>query len=56
MGQTLSFVVGSIIVFFMKLSEKAKGIFSNEKKEKSYYNNDIILKDEEQHAGKNYKK
>lgn len=52
MGQSLSVVVGSIIVFFLKLSDKAKSLFTTETKEKSYYNNDIILKDDEQKAGK----
>jgi hypothetical protein len=52
MGQSLSVVLGSIIVFFIKLSERTKAFFSREKPEKSYYNNDIILKDDEQKAGK----
>ena len=52
MGQTLSNIVGSLIVLVLKLSERTKQIFSGEKKEKNYYNNDILLKDDEQQAGK----
>jgi len=51
MGQTMSVVVGYIIVFWLNVSEKAKSMFTSNKKEKSYYNNDIILKDDEQQAG-----
>ena len=51
MGQTMSLVVGYVIVFWLNLTEKAKSMFNKETKEKSYYNNDIILKDDEQQAG-----
>jgi hypothetical protein len=51
MGQTFSNILGSLIFFILKLSEKAQQLISGEKKEKNYYNNDILLKDEEQHAG-----
>jgi hypothetical protein len=51
MGQTFSNVIGSLIFLILKLSERAKQLISGEKKEKNYYNNDILLKDEEQHAG-----
>ena len=51
MGQTMSTIVGYIIVFCLKLSERTKSIFSGEKKEKNYYSNDILLKDDEQQAG-----
>ena len=55
MGQTLSTIVGYIIVFCLKLSDKTKALFTpSEKKEKNYYNNDILLKDDEQKAGKKH--
>ena len=51
MGQTMSMLVGYMIVFWMKMSEKVKSVFSKDKKEKNYYNNEILLKDDEQQAG-----
>jgi hypothetical protein len=53
MGQTLSTIIGYIIVACLKLSDKTKSLFSStDKKEKNYYNNDILLKeDDEQRAG-----
>jgi hypothetical protein len=52
MGQTLSSIIGTIIVFCLRLSEKTKSVFSVEEKKSSYYNHDILLKDDEQQAGK----
>lgn len=53
MGQTMSTVVGYIIVFYLRLLERAKGLFTTQNKGKNYYNNDIIIKDDEHQAGKN---
>jgi hypothetical protein len=52
MGQTMSSFVGFIIVFCLRLSDRAKSMFTTESKESKYYNHDIILKDDEQQAGK----
>lgn len=52
MGQTLSTVVGYMIVFYLKFMESVKTMLSSNQKEKGYYNNDILLKDDEQQAGK----
>ena len=51
MGQTMSIIIGNIIVFYLKLQERVRNMFISEKKEKNYYNSDIILKDDEQQAG-----
>lgn len=52
MGQSLSVAVGYIIIFFYNLSERTKGFFSKDYSEKSYYNKDNLIKDDEQQAGK----
>ena len=51
MGQTMSTIVGYMIVFWIKMSERLNSVFSKDKKEKNYYNNEILLKDDEQQAG-----
>ncbi len=54
MGQAMSTIVGYIIVFCLRLQEKAKSLFSSGKQNDSgkYFNHDILLKDEEQSASK----
>lgn len=53
MGQTMSAAVGYIILFCLRLQEKAKELFQgNGKKDSKYYNHNILLKDDEQRAGK----
>ena len=55
MGQTFSAVVGFIIVFYLKMRERVKDYFNQgNKKERQYYNNDILLKDDEHRAGMFY--
>jgi hypothetical protein len=49
MGNSLSAVVGYIIVFFIKLQERVKE-FIEKKKQINYYNNDILLRDDEHRA------
>ncbi len=46
-------VVGSIIVFLLKMKESTMNFFTKEKKEKNFYNKDIILKEDEHTAGQN---
>ena len=55
MGQTGSTVIGYLIVFYLKFLERIKMVFGKDKKEKSGYwtNNDILLKEDDQKAGKN---
>lgn len=53
MGNSLSTCLGYLIIFYLKLKEKAEDVFKNKKQnKKGYYNNDILLKDEEHHASK----
>lgn len=49
MGQTLSTIIGYFIVYIIRLTEKTKSIFYKDQ-EKSYFNKDMILKDDEQQA------
>lgn len=56
MGQQLSTVVGYVIVFYLKILNRAKSFLDNKKEEKSYYRNDITIKDEEQQAGNYFNK
>ena len=51
MGQSLSTAVGYIILFFYRLSEKTKSLFTKEYSDNSYYNKDNLIKDDEQQAG-----
>jgi hypothetical protein len=51
MGQTLSTIVGYLLIFIVKLEDKYKEYFKQETR-KDYYNNDILLKDDEQKASK----
>jgi hypothetical protein len=51
MGNSLSAVVGYIIIFYIKLQERVKEfIEKGKKKQMNYYNNDILLKDDEHRA------
>ncbi len=54
MGQSLSTAVGFLILFFYRISEKAKNYFSKDYSEKSYFNKDNLIKDDEQQAGSVY--
>ncbi len=51
MGNTLTALVSYFVAFYFKLSEKSKAILWGEQKQKNYFNNDILLKDDEQKAG-----
>ena len=52
MGQSLSTAVGFLILFFYRISESAKNYFSKDHSEKSYFNRDNLIKDDEQQAGR----
>ena len=51
MGNTISSFYLLIISLYADCSEKTKGFLWGELKQKSYFNNDILLKDDEQKAG-----
>jgi len=51
MGNTITAIVSYIVAFYFKLSEQSKALLWGEKKQKNYFNNDILLKDDEQKAG-----
>jgi hypothetical protein len=51
MGQSLSAVIGFLLVYVHKLQEKYKELFKKETA-KDYYNNDILLKDDGHQASK----
>jgi len=52
MGNTISSFYLLILSLYSDFSEKTKGFLWGELKQKSYFNNDILLKDDEQKAGK----
>lgn len=51
----MSTIVGYIIVFCLRLQERAKNLFNGDKQNNSgkYFDQGILLKDEEQSASKN---
>ena len=51
MGNTISSFYLLILSLYADCSEKTKGFLWGELKQKSYFNNDILLKDDEQKAG-----
>jgi hypothetical protein len=51
MGQSLSTIMGYLLILIVKIEDKYKELFKKEKC-KDYYNNDILLKDDEQKASK----
>lgn len=54
MGNTISSFYLLLLSLYSDISEKTKGFLWGELKQKSYFNNDILLKDDEQKAGKIY--
>jgi len=52
MGQSLSTAVGFLILFFYRISERAKNYFQKNQSENSYFNKDNLIKDDEQQAGR----
>ena len=52
MGNIISSFYLFIITVYSDCSEKTKDFLRGELKQKSYFNNDILLKDDEQKAGK----
>lgn len=52
MGQSLSTCIGYLLMYYLKLSEMAQDIWKGKRENKKgkYYNNEILLKDEEHHA------
>ena len=55
MGNTLTACATYLVAFYIKLQEQSKALLWGEQKQKNYFNNDILLKDDEQKAGKNIK-
>ncbi len=52
MGQSMSSMVGFIIVFCLRMKEQVQGAFGSKPKESQYFNHNNIIKDDEQPAGK----
>jgi len=52
MGNGISALVGYLIAFYFKIVQQTKALLLGEQKYKNYFNNDILLKDDEQKAGK----
>ena len=53
MGNTMSAMVGSVIVFYLYSVEKLKELFFKPSKQKNFLtNHEIILKDDENQVGK----
>jgi len=55
MGNSINTFVSCIVAFYFKLTEQSKAFLWSAQKQKNYFNNDILLKDDEQKAGKIYK-
>lgn len=43
--------VSYVIAVYIQITEKTRQVLFAEKKQKNYFNNDILLKDDEQKAG-----
>lgn len=54
MGNTITALVGYVIACYFKILHETKALLWGEHKHKNYFNNDILLKDDEQKAGKNF--
>jgi hypothetical protein len=54
MGNTITVLVGYIMACYIKITQQTKALLWGELKQKNYFNNDILLKDDEQKAGKYY--
>ena len=54
MGNTITVLVGYIMACYIKITQQTKALLCGELKQKNYFNNDILLKDDEQKAGKYY--
>jgi len=51
MGNSITVIVGYITACYLKIIQETKGLLWGELKQKNYFNNDILLKDDEQKAG-----
>jgi hypothetical protein len=52
MGNGITALVGYLIAFYFNIVKQTKALLLGEQKHKNYFNNDILLKDDEQKAGK----
>ena len=52
MGNVLQTVIGSLVLFYLKISSKVKSVLGkDENNYNSFHPNDILLKDDENEAG-----
>lgn len=51
MGNTITVLVGYIMACYFKIMQQTRALLWGEQKQKNYFNNDILLKDDEQKAG-----
>ena len=51
MGNVLGGLAAYIVAIYCKISEHSRALIWGDTKQKNYFNNDILLKDDEQKAG-----